>query len=71
MKELIQTRNVLREKFKSVKLGKDETEKTLEKTFKPITLPLNKFLHGIEKEKDDIKTEKEDRFYSPSKEDLT
>lgn len=63
MNELIKTRNVLREKFKSIKLGDVEAEKTLEKTFKPITKPLNKFLNSIENdERKDIKVKSDGNF---------
>ena len=49
LKELIKARNILKRKFESIKKGETENELFLEKTFKPITTPLKKFV-----EKSDI-----------------
>lgn len=40
-KHLIETRNILKKKFNSIKQGEVEKELMLEKTFKPLTTPLN------------------------------
>ncbi|KAI8123525.1 hypothetical protein CVS40_6009 [Lucilia cuprina] len=64
LKELVKTRNVLKKKFRSIKIGEEDTHKQLKDTFKPITEPLNDFikksrnLKKISKiEKNDIKNE--------------
>ena len=44
LKDIIQTRKILKSKFRAVKLGEDSVKKTLEKTFSPITYPLKELL---------------------------
>lgn len=39
-KELIKARNILKNKFKSIKMSEVDTSELLENTFKPITKPL-------------------------------
>lgn len=43
-KSIIHTRKILRDKFKSIKIGAESTEAALEKTFRPITRPINELL---------------------------
>ena len=44
LKELIKSRNILKNKFQSIKLGETEKEAEIEKQFKPLTEPLKKLV---------------------------
>lgn len=63
LKELVKTRNVLKRKFQSIKLGESQTSEKLKDRFKPITEPLKELI-DISKDgkisktiKDEIKNE--------------
>lgn len=44
LKELIKSRNILKKKFQSLKMGEEATSSELQNTFKPLTEPLQKLV---------------------------
>lgn len=44
LKELVKSRNILKKKFQSIKLGEEASSTDLQNTFKPITEPLQKLV---------------------------
>lgn len=70
LRDLIKTKNVLRNKYFQLKTGKMTRETDLEETFKPIVEPLNKLVGNVTKEtkllNDDIKTIKPRKLHFKS-----
>lgn len=60
LKELIKTRTILKRKFRSLKLGEDDSQEILQKTFKPITEPLKEFVKSTTFNNSNSKIEKID-----------
>ena len=46
LKELIKTRNVLKKKFRSIKVDEADTHEQFKDTFKPIIEPLTEFVNN-------------------------
>lgn len=44
LKQLVKSKNILKKKFQSIKMGEDETSTELQNTFKPLTEPLQKLV---------------------------
>lgn len=57
-KELIKIRNIVKQKYRSLRTDKSKTQRRLEEEYKPITQPLQKFLSNI---KSDVKLEPPDK----------
>lgn len=74
LKELIKSRKILKNKFQSIKLNENDSSINLEKTFKPISVPLNNFIKlsraNIKKETDEDNDSEPFKFESstPKKE---
>lgn len=57
LKELVKTRNVLKKKFRSIKIGEADTHEQFKDTFKPIIEPLTEFVNSSKNKKRSIKAE--------------
>ncbi|XP_058985527.1 uncharacterized protein LOC131805847 [Musca domestica] len=62
LKRLVKSRNVLKKKFQSIKMGEEAKTTELKNTFKPITEPINKLLK--------LSTENTSKMIMPKKEKM-
>lgn len=62
LKRLVKSRNVLKRKFQSIKMGEGAKSTELKNTFKPITEPINKLLK--------LSTENTSKMIMPKKEKM-